>query len=405
MKLLDRYRCFGYHCLGPLLLGYSNWLLENFKKNGLKKVYFFSRDGFIMKKAFDLVHKDEDIHTYYLEVSRRSLRVPILWKNYSLENLLTMISPSMLVSLNSIFDAVGLCINEYTSLLEKYGYNVSTTFYKKDMLNDKCLAAMYNELSIDIERNSQEEFKILQAYIKQKDIEGKFAIVDIGWSGGMQRFLQTTLKEMSIDAEIFGYYTGVANYFKRNEKFGQALNLNGYLFDYSHNPDDIDYRSCFVGLYEMLFLETKGSVRKYVEDATGQICAERYDYEYMVNGRLLDEVKFIKEVQQGALDYIVDNATVKRINIDKFILCNNLLKAGQKPTNEAIRLFADFRFFDEGECLPLAAPRSIFYYTLHASDFKKDFLKSRWKTAFLRRLLKLPLPYYFIYNVLKRCCN
>ena len=42
-------------------------------KAGIKKVYFFSRDGLIMKKAFDLLFQDVD--TYYLEVSRRSLRV------------------------------------------------------------------------------------------------------------------------------------------------------------------------------------------------------------------------------------------------------------------------------------------------------------------------------------------
>ena len=50
-------------------------------KEHIDKVYFFSRDGYLMKQAFDLLYKENtDIKTYYLEVSRRSLRVPILWK-------------------------------------------------------------------------------------------------------------------------------------------------------------------------------------------------------------------------------------------------------------------------------------------------------------------------------------
>lgn len=402
MKSLSSYRCFGYSCLGPLLLGYSKWLLENFKNEKLDKIYFFSRDGFVMKQAFDLINKEKHIRTFYLEVSRRSLRVPILWKNYSLENIFTMVSPSMLVSLNSIFDAVGLCINEYTTLLKKYGYDVSTSFHRNEILSDKCLAAMYEELSASIEKNSLEEYENLQMYIRQNDIGGRFAVVDIGWSGGMQRFLQTTLKEMQIDAEIFGYYTGIADYFKRNTECGQMLNLHGYLFDFSHNPNDTDYRSCFVGLYEMLFLETKGSVKKYIKDDTGHICVERYDYEYVIDGQILNEVNLIKEVQQGALDYIVDNVNLNIHNIDKVAFCKKLLDAGQKPTNEAIYLFADFRFFDEGECYPLAAPRSLLYYFFNIKDFKQDFLKSRWKTAFLKRIFKIPFPYYFIYNVLKK---
>lgn len=41
---MDKYYEFGEKCLGPLLLGYSKWLLENFRKEDIHKVYFFSRD-------------------------------------------------------------------------------------------------------------------------------------------------------------------------------------------------------------------------------------------------------------------------------------------------------------------------------------------------------------------------
>ena len=99
---------------------------ESVTKAGIKKVYFFSRDGLIMKKAFDLLFQDVD--TYYLEVSRRSLRVPILWMNYDLAHVLNMISPSKLVPLSTIFDGVGLDINNYVELIEEYGFDLKTSF-------------------------------------------------------------------------------------------------------------------------------------------------------------------------------------------------------------------------------------------------------------------------------------
>lgn len=400
---MDKYYEFGEKCLGPLLLGYSKWLLENFRKEDIHKVYFFSRDGYLMKQAFDMLPVSKiNMKTYYLEVSRRSLRVPILWKDYSLENLLTMLSPSMLIPIASVFDAVGLDVVDYLSLLEKYGFDRNSVIYRKDFLNNKQLKDLYSELSDDIKDVSLAEYANLKEYLKVREIEGKFAIVDIGWSGGMQRFLQTTLNEMGIKTEIYGYYTGIAKYYKRNVSDGFALNMHGYLFDFMHNPSDKDCRNCFVGLYEMLFLEDKGSVEKYVRNDYGQIEALRYSYEYMVNGESLPEVEYIKSTQKGALDYVKEHLTDSIDSIDKLRLCGNLLSEGQNPSFKSIKLFADFRFFDEGEYYKLASPRSLWFYLLHPSDFKIDFLKSRWKTAFLKRLLVVPLPYYNIYKLLKK---
>ena len=400
---MDKYYEFGEKCLGPLLLGYSKWLLENFRKEDIHKVYFFSRDGYLMKQAFDMLSGSKsNIKTYYLEVSRRSLRVPILWKDYSLKNLLTMLTPSMLIPIASVFDAVGLDISDYVPLLDNYGFDRNSVIYRKDFLNNKQLNDLYSELSNDIKEVSLAEYSNLKEYLKEREIEGKFAIVDIGWSGGMQRFLQTTLKEMGINAEIYGFYTGIANYYKRNISDGVSMNMHGYLFDFMHNPIDNDCRNCFVGLYEMLFLENKGSVEKYVRNAHGQIEALRYPYEYMVNGNLLPEVEYIKSTQKGALDYVKEHQPDSIDSRDKLLLCGKLLSEGQNPSFKSIKLFADFRFFDEGEYYKLASPRSLWFYLLHPSDFKIDFLKSRWKTAFLKRLLVVPLPYYNIYKLLKK---
>lgn len=60
-----------------------------------------------MRKAFHIIRGTKGIEDYYLEVSRRSLRVPILWKNPSLDNLITMLSPSGMISIKSILMELG----------------------------------------------------------------------------------------------------------------------------------------------------------------------------------------------------------------------------------------------------------------------------------------------------------
>lgn len=42
---------------GPLLWGYIHWLIKNFQKEDLNKIYFFARDGLIMKKHSILLTK------------------------------------------------------------------------------------------------------------------------------------------------------------------------------------------------------------------------------------------------------------------------------------------------------------------------------------------------------------
>ncbi len=394
----NEYYKFGYDNLGPLLYGFSLWLQQQLKERNISKVYFFSRDGLIMKKAFEIIDQNQT-NTFYLEVSRRSLRVPTLSVTFTPEDLLTMIGPSNMISLSSIFDIVGLDINYYTDLLKEIGLNEKDEISRKTFLQNPKILTLIQQIRDDISKNAKEEYNLLVEYIKQNHIEGKFAIVDIGWSGGMQRFLDKTLDSLKINHNISGFYTGIADYYKRNFQ-SKKLDLNGYLFDFSHNPKDVDCRSGFVGLYEMLFLETKGSVKKYYRGDDGRIYAERFPYEYNTNGVMMPEVGKITTLQQGALNY------VKQANENNIVLTTkearkHLVAVGNSPSFKHLRLFSDFLFFDEGLYTKLAAPKPLIYYLGHLKQFKKDLYLSRWKIGFLKKLFKLPLPYSYLYRFLK----
>ena len=351
-----------------------------------------------MKKAFEIIDENQT-KSFYLEVSRRSLRVPTLSMDFTVEDLLTMISPSNMVSLSSIFDIIGLDINHYTDLLRKIGFNEKDEISRKAFLQNQKILTLIQEIRNDIRKNSKEEYDLLVEYIRQNQIVGKFAIVDIGWSGGMQRFLDKTLDSLKIKHNISGFYTGIADYYKRNIQ-SKELDLNGYLFDFSHNPKDTDCRSGFVGLYEMLFLETKGSVKRYRRDETGRIIAERFPYEYNVQGTMMPEVNKIITLQQGALDY-VKYGKENNITLTSKEARKHLVFAGNSPSLKNIKLFSDFLFYDEGVYTKLAAPKSLLYYIFHWKQLKKDLYLSRWKVGFLKKLFKVPFPYLHLYQFLK----
>ena len=59
------YYRFGYKYGGALAYKFIPWIYEKINELGIKDVFFVARDGYSMKKCFDLI-KNDDINTYYL---------------------------------------------------------------------------------------------------------------------------------------------------------------------------------------------------------------------------------------------------------------------------------------------------------------------------------------------------
>ena len=401
---LDYYQRFGYERFGVFLFEYVKWIYKYLKENNINKVYFFSRDGLIMKKAFDIINKNKDIESFYFEVSRRSLRVPTLHINFSLDNLFNALPQSKSMSIDNFFSSIGLDINNYKEVLKKYNILVDSVYDFKNMKKRKEIIGLIDDIKDDIISKSKEEFALINEYIESQQLHGKFAVVDIGWSGGMQRFLEQTLDKLNIKHEICGYYIGVDERFINNKSLKPNLNINGYLFDFDKDKNSVDYRRSFVGLLETLFLEQNGSVLNY-SVINGKIKANRMVYEYIENGKESYELNKIHEVQEFAIKFVQnainDQFLYKRTmpSLDSF---RGILKVGETPTLNDIKMFGNFRFFDDNMFNYLANPKSILYYLIHPKELKKDFLNSRWKIGFLKKLFKINLPYKKIYDFLTK---
>ena len=389
----DYFYDFGYNSFGKFLFGYSNWIAKKIYEFDIDKVFFLSRDGYIMKKAFDLFNYD-GIDTHYLEVSRRSLRIPVLYKNNSFNDVINCLPNAKLISIDVFFETIGLKKNKYRSLFEKYGLLYDMSFDSKEIKNNSSLKKFYEEVLInDVIKNSKEEYENLVKYLKQEKVFGKFAIVDIGWSGSMQRYLCSTLDELNIENSIYGFYIGVADYYINNYKINNSLKMYGYLFDFKNSNDPIDYRKPFVGLFETLFLEQDGSVEKYIS-INNKIISKRMNYEYKIDNKYTKDFLNVKNIQKGALDFIKGNyLTLNTADISPFVLFYDIYSLGINPSMRDVRRFGEFQFEDNGKISYLAKRNKNV-------KFKEDFLSSRWKIGFLKRNFLLKLDYAKIFDLL-----
>lgn len=399
---LNFYYDFGYSNFGPLLYGFCLWLKENVKKNDIDNIYFLARDGYIIKKAYEKIFGEQD-NIYYLEASRRSLRVPYLSQKNSIDEMLDELPLPRQTNMIQIFDALGLELDLYSDKIKESGYSIESFYLREKVLKEEGFKNLISSIKDDIIANSISENEALKNYLKKNNFSKRNAIVDIGWGGSMQKYLRNIFDNLSgyENKELIGFYFGLTEKAKGN--LSSTNIANAYVFD-NYNFTSEELERPFVGLFESLFLEPKGSVKKYHINTENLV--ERYQYEYIDDsGEVLDDVDKIHNIQQGALGFIeeyMSTAISRYSKMDSEAAFKNLFSVGINPKLDQLEKLGSIVFFNNGFKEQLAKPDCILKYLISPMKFKKDFLNSQWKTGFLKGVFKLPLPYYEIFKLMRR---
>ncbi|MBQ5361401.1 MAG: hypothetical protein IIU47_10200, partial [Lachnospiraceae bacterium] len=114
----------------------------------------------------------------------------------------------------------------------------------------------------------EEQAQALGLYLKGFDLHGRVVLADLGWGGTMQRMLTEFASCRRQDLCFLGLYMGLSES-AAGEKGSPPLPARGFLFDALHDRPRpgrgplYTPEAPFIGLFESLFLEMKGSVEGY----------------------------------------------------------------------------------------------------------------------------------------------
>lgn len=294
----------GFAGFGPLLLSYSHWLLKRAKKDGIKRLFFLSRDGLIMKKAYDIVARyDEDApESIYLLCSRRSANVAKLKDFDDIIDLLMVDISSMTIerllevrfglSPASIMQA-GV-FPEYERVRHERINNESRTL----------AVPALKELEHLILDNARDERRDYVGYLDSvgfTDSTSK-AIVDIGYAGTMQESLyELTDKRRPIS----GYYLVTFRpALDRCEKNG--LPTAGFFGDFIDRHDTHLPFCRHVPVYESFFSNDEPSLQRIRATSDGRFISV---FQPETPGEA-DRRVFSRQVHQGALNFVDRFASV-----------------------------------------------------------------------------------------------
>lgn len=335
----------GYSGFGPLLLGFAKWLCEQSIIHKIDRLYFLSRDGKIMKEAYDQISSlyPNAPKSYYLYCSRRAV------------NLAKIRNLSDIMDLLHVDFATNVTLEDF--LKYRFGLNPihisEEIFVKYNLSNNRklktndlpLLIGFFKEISHLIIEIANAERKEYLSYLNDMNLysEGNVAIVDIGYNGTMQESLYNLGKKKK---QIDGYYLiTFRNSLKRI--INNGLVLHGFLGEFIDRYDTYHPFCRYVPLYETLFSASDQSFMKIVKDQYGnqkKIFMPSLDKEQrrreVVNDIHNGALKFVKDVNQILQNYL------KNMDIEPFKTCRALIQYFSSPHPRDAAIMAGVVFED-----------------------------------------------------------
>lgn len=277
VHLADAYSV-GYALLGPLVAGFSQWLIEKTSSSKLDKICFISRDGYLFKQGYELFTEGmKDVpKAVYLETSRR-LNVISSLKN--LEDLYWAFD----------FPYDGTIAER---LINQFGLNENEILPINDGESDREYFLRHAVILLNKAKSVRDNYR---KYLSGFGLNnGSTAIFDFVSTGTCQVGLEDML-----GFSLKGYYFEKLD---SEDYKKQKLDVTGYVND---KKPDAKLDQYF--LIENWIKETVPSVKSISDDCRVIRCENRMKAE---------QVQAIKLMQEGALAYCRDLLALHGLGIN-----------------------------------------------------------------------------------------
>lgn len=260
----------GYKYAGPILYIYTFWILSHIKQKQINKLYFIARDGYplyqISKYLID--YYKLSIECKYLYCSRKSLVLASTINGYE-DELHNLTKYSVQCSLDIILDRIDATNEQKQHILidlKNNNFEIELDTILTLDIHDKLQKYLIsNDYYIaTIKANALKCYNNTVGYLKQEAQDlytSNSYIVDIGWAGSIQKYLNKIIKYEEKNIDINAFYFGTLN--------SSWFNKHKNLYSSWYFSADNNFLYCLpfsINIMEKICTAPHGSTLKYVEE-------------------------------------------------------------------------------------------------------------------------------------------
>jgi predicted HAD superfamily hydrolase len=348
---------FGYCSAGPLYVGLTEWLIERIAEYNPDAIYFLSRDGFIIKRLFEMLRPASlrNLETQYLYASRRASQFAAIRKID--EQALNFLVQNYAANNVSVFlRRIGLDPQKYETEIREAGFQgVSQPVHNTDI---EKLKQLFRALAQPICERAEAERKIMIDYLLASGLsEGRrVALVDIGWWGHSQQSIQDILEQSSRSPEIRGYYLGTLPF---DANVSSKLRQEGYLYRLGEPAEYRNLVDSCVEIVELPFSSKEGSLVRMDRIPSGGFMPVRQT----VTPREILRGEIVERIQSGGMHFVADFLALKQefpnLSLTREEATNQLRRVLRSPTSEEAARLGDvphMKDFGESTLGVISAP-------------------------------------------------
>ena len=241
--------------VAPAYIPYVLFVLKDARKRGLRRLYFLSRDSYILLRIAQVFSEDyPEIELRYLFVSRRALLLPYL-SGGGAEDYLAASDHHTIVRQGTIDERLAQLGTNRKELKASFQilfpYLRVTSKKEEQNFLQKIFGSPYTPF---LQQRAQEKRKHFLQYLEQEGVTDDMpsAMVDVGWLGTSRLMLNTILRQTGVH-DTFFYYFGIRgdvfppsagrykSYYRSGELSTEGTALIENYFSASPYPTTIGY--------------------------------------------------------------------------------------------------------------------------------------------------------------------
>ncbi len=201
--------------VAKVMFGFCSWVVETAREKGLHRLYFLARDGYLLREISQMIcqKRGYDLSCRYLYASRLAWRLPACHLDYQ-EACRYVFSGALRLTFRGMMSRIRADDSQCRMCARWAGISeeqLDAPLPEEERKRIALLLENERGFRLLLEEKSREAYDPVMIYLEQEGLMNgdPVALVDSGWTGGMQHTLRQLLESAGCHSPLIGFYFGL----------------------------------------------------------------------------------------------------------------------------------------------------------------------------------------------------